>query len=814
MKEYNHKEIETKWQEKWKEEKLYETPEHVDGKENFYTLVEFAYPSGDLHVGHWYAFAPNDMWARFHRMQGKNVLFPMGFDAFGLPAENAAIKRKLNPRDWTYDNIERMRAQLRSMGTMFDWSREVVSSDPAYYRWTQWLFLQLLKKRLAYQAETTVNWCPSCKTVLANEQVIAGHCERCGSEVQQRQMKQWMLKITDYADRLVDDLETLDWPEPIKDAQRAWIGKSKGAEIDFTIVFNLDPKNNEWRDENGKPAHVSVFTTRPDTLFGATYLVLSPEHPWVAGALQHNRDVLENVGDVEEYIKKAQKKTELERQENKEKTGVELKGIKAINPGTKEEIPVWVADYVLAGVGTGAIMAVPAHDERDFAFAKKFDLPIREVISGGEVSKEAYSDEGLLVNSGEFDGMDSVEAREKMTKAVGGEMTTTYRMRDWVVSRQRYWGCPIPIVHCEKCGAVPVSESDLPVELPEMDDFKPRGDGKSPLAKAEEWVSVSCPSCGGVAKRETDTLDTFVDSSWYFLRYTDPHNTEAFASKEKMDAWMPIDFYSGGAEHTTMHLLYSRFFHKALFDLGLVSDSEPYKRRMNRALILGPDGNKMSKSKGNVIDPDDAVERLGADTVRMYLAFIGPYNEIGSYPWNPDSMVGARRFVERLWKLDQQAPKEAVVENTETTLHQTIKKVTESLTSVKMNTGVAALMECMNVFEKEGVTQEQYETLLKLCAPFAPHVTEEIWRGALGHDASIHCEVWPTYDENKLISDMMTLVIQIDGVRRAEFEIDRDTDAKTIEQEALVRGKKWVGDTEPKKLIYVPGKLVNIVTGR
>ncbi len=762
MTEYNPKEIEAKWQKEWERQGLHATPDSIEGKENKYVLVEFAYPSGNLHLGHWYAFSIPDVYARLLRMQGHNVLYPMGFDAFGLPAENAAIKRQLNPRTWTFDNIDYMRRQLRSMGASFDWSREVITATPEYYKWTQWMFLKFLERGLAYQSETPVNWCPSCKTVLANEQVVNGACERCGTVVEKRNMLQWNLKITDYAERLIDGIEPLDWPKPIKDAQKNWIGKSEGAEVVFLIA--------------GSEASVTVFTTRPDTIFGATYMVLAPEHALV----QEFRSKINNWNEVEEYISKARNKTDIDRNaEGKEKTGVELKGLKAVNPATKEEIPVWIADYVLPNYGTGAIMAVPADDERDREFAKTFNLPI---VTG-------YPKAGLE----DF-----------------GKKVTKYKLRDWVVSRQRYWGCPIPVIHCKACGTVPVPEQDLPVVLPDIEDYLPSNEGKSPLAKASAWVNVACPKCGGEAERETDTLDTFVDSSWYFLRYADPKNTSEFASKEKLKQWLPLDFYSGGAEHTTMHLLYSRFWHKVLFDLGLVNEAEPYIRRMNRSLILGPDGQKMSKSKGNVIDPDKEVERLGSDSVRMYLAFVGPYNEVSAYPWNPDGIVGVRRFLERVWRLNSKLGGEN--ENS-TLLHQTIKKVGDEIASMKMNTGVSALMILVNDWEKkEKVSQEEYEILLKLLAPFAPHMTEELWH-TLGHQTSIHTETWPKYDESRLQSSEVIIAVQINGKVRATFSASSTIGKAEVVEKAtgLPEVQKWVGDKGVKKVIYVPGKLVNLV---
>ena len=784
-KEYNPKEIEKKWQEVWKEKELYKTADVLKGKENEYILVEFAYPSGNLHVGHWYAFSVPDIYVRYRRMLGKNVMYPMGFDAFGLPAENAAIKNKINPREWTFSNIEYMRNQLHSMGASFDWSREVVTASSEYYKWTQWLFLKFFEKGLAYQSETPVNWCPSCKTVLANEQVVSGQCERCHSEVEKRNMMQWNLKITDYASRLVDDLDPLDWPKSIKEAQKNWIGKSMGVEIDFQLTTN-----------NQQLTTVKVFTTRPDTIFGATYLVLSPEHELVAKLLEETRnkkqETIKNPGEVEKYINETKNKSEMDRMaEGKEKTGVELKGVMAINPANQEEIPVWIADYVLPHYGTGAIMAVPSDDERDREFAERFNLRV----------VENYTPAG-------FEDF--------------GQKTEKYKLRDWVVSRQRYWGCPIPVIHCPKCGVVSVPEQDLPVVLPETEDFLPSDDGKSPLSKIDSFVNTKCPQCGGEARRETDTLETFIDSSWYFLAYAfgengleDAPSLENWKSKtEKFNHWMPISFYSGGAEHTTMHLLYSRFFHKVLFDMGLTGESEPYVRRMNRGLILGSDGQKMSKSRGNVIDPDKEVERLGADTVRMYLAFIGPYNEVGSYPWNPDAAIGVRRFLERVWKLQNKiTANSSELQASESLMHQTIEKITNDLAVFKTNTAVSQLMVLVNEFSKrEVVSRKSFETFLKLLAPFAPHMAEELW-SLLGHEDSIHTEAWPTYDPDKLASDEVTLAVQINGKIRATLVVSTSAteDEITVKTLALSEVKKWLDNKEPRKVIVVSGKIVSIV---
>ncbi len=971
MKSYDHSKIEGKWQKAWASAKLYQTPDSKEGADNFYLLVEFPYPSGNLHVGHWYAFAVPDILARHLRMKGKNVLYPIGFDAFGLPAENAAIKNKVNPRKWTEENIAYMKKQIESMGTSFDMSRMVSTIDPAYYKWTQWMFLQLFKADLAYRKETAVNWCPKDKTVLANEQVAAGRCERCDSEGEQRQMLQWNLKITDYADRLIDDLDALDWPEEIKQSQRNWIGRSEGVESDFYLDFG-DPAVNDRADANGKKAHITVFTTRIDTLFGATYLVLAPEHPWVTLALGH-KTVLKNNSDVQAYVDKANKKTDLERQENKEKTGVKLEGVEAINPANGEKIPLYVADYVLGHYGTGAIMAVPAHDERDFAFAKKFNLPIKQVVarvirvskgpdavrpgmpfngrqgvkfmerdavmcivkhwekdeylcivwkkfntmhtfvSGGvekgedvvaagirEVREESgyqhlkfiriigqsqfiefyhqakemnvradmhylyfelkdglqtplspeedakhtvvwkkadevrsfltineigelwdqlenedkpYLGDGEIVNSGDFDGLSVDEAKQKMTEAFG-RVKKTYKLRDWIVSRQRYWGVPIPIIYCAECGAVPVSAKELPVLLPDVKDYLPAGDGKSPLAKARSFVDTACPQCGGYAERETDTLDTFVDSSWYFLRYTDPKNRKQFAENRKQKNWMPVDLYSGGAEHTTMHVLYSRFWHKALFDMGLVADQEPYARRMNRSIILGPDGQKMSKSRGNVIDPDEVVKRLGADTVRMYLAFVGPYNEVGTYPWNPDGVVGVRRFLERVWRMGQlSASSFQLSENPtlQSILHKTIKKVGEDCVAMKFNTAISTLMILLNAIEKEqNIGKKQWESFLKLLAPFAPHTAEELWAQG-GHKTSIHLETWPEFDPALLVDDEMTIAVQVNGKTRGDVRMPSGASKETVEQAAREAVRARLEGKKVLRTIVVPGRLVNFV---
>ena len=960
---YDHREIEKKWQEKWQKDNLYKTPDDppAGGKGNFYTLVEFPYPSGNLHIGHWYAFAVPDIFARAKRMQGYNVMFPIGFDAFGLPAENAAIKRGLDPRKWTYENIAYMEKQLQSMGNSFDWSRKVITADPEYYKWTQWLFLKLYEKGLVYKKKANVNWCPKDCTVLANEQVIAGKCERCGTEVIQKDLEQWFFKITDYAERLLSDLDDLKWPEPIKEAQRNWIGKSEGAEVEFKI-----------KDSKHK---INVFTTRVDTLFGVTYLVVAPEHP----IIENLKSEIENWDEVQKYIKETKSKTEIERTDaKKEKSGVKLEGVTAVNPANGEEVPVFAADYVLGNYGTGAVMAVPAHDERDFAFAKKYGLPIKQVIeplfvsttgldaiqkdkpfvernaimaivkhwsedkyiglkwkkvdwqtviTGGpegnqtqeeaatceiveetgylhprivkklgkvhsqfyhvpkqinrsahfnvfyfelkdgehkELSEEeneihevkwlskkemeefigplsqkfawnelvngvqSYTEEGILINSGEFEGMKSEEAREKITEKFGKKVIK-YKLRDWLLSRQRYWGCPIPVVYDPEGKPHQIPEKYLPWFLPEDVDFTPGS--QSPLATSEELKERVEKTFGKGWKPEYDTMDTFVDSSWYFNRYADPHNEKEFVSKEKMEKWLPVKRYSGGAEHTTMHLLYSRFFHKALFDLGLVNESEPFIERMNRGLILGPDGQKMSKSKGNVVDPDELVEKVGSDTVKMYLAFIGPYNEVGQYPWDLGGVVGTRRFLERVWKLGvnmrmnpdfaKATPDKSDGTNEnkklESLLHKTIKKVTEDIESYKFNTAISAMMILLNELESatakgSGVTKKDFETFLKLLAPFAPHMTEELW-SKLGHQTSIHLEQWPEADESKIKAESGIIMVQINGKIRAQFEIETGMSETDVKGKALAlpEVQKWLDGKEPQKVIFVPNKIINFV---
>jgi len=824
MRKYNHKMIERKWQRYWIAKKIYQAKDNIKGKKNQMLLTEFPYPSGNLHIGHWYAFAVPDILARYKKMIGENIMYPIGFDAFGLPAENAAIKRKINPRDWTEKNIKFMTKQLESMGASFDWSRKVSTIDPEYYKWTQWIFLKMHEKGLAYRAKTLVNWCPSCKTVLANEQVVDGKCERCDSQVIQRKFEQWMFKIIDYADRLVDDLGGLDWPESTKLAQKNWIGRSEGTVIKFKVK-SLKLKEDEY---------LEVFTTRPDTLFGATYVVLAPEH----GIISKIKNQISNIKEVEKYIEESDRKTDLDRQENKEKTGVELKRIKAINPANGKEVPVWISDYVLASYGTGAVMAVPAHDQRDFDFAKKFNLPIIYVIElslpavkKGEliITNRAYEGGGVMINSGQFTGMESENARREIVnwllKQDQVKKQKNYRLRDWVLSRQRYWGVPIPMINCEKCastgsaqgGHVPVPEKDLPVKLPLLKDFLPTNDGRSPLAKAKKWVKVKCPKCQGDAERETDTMDTFVDSSWYFIRYTDPKNKKKFADVKKMKNWLPVPMYVGGAEHNTMHLLYSRFFTKVLCDLKLIYFKEPFVSRKNHGVILGPDGQKMSKSRGNVIDPDREVEKFGADCVRMYLAFMGPYEQGG--PWNPTGILGIKRFLDRVWNLEFKVKSSKLKvqsknKNLEILLHKTIKKITEDIENFRFNTAISAMMILLNEMEKQAqLSVSSYQLLVKLLSPFAPHITEEIWQNVLENKKSIHLEKWPKYDQKLVKEDTYKLIAQINGKTRGIYEATiglSEDDAKKI---ALAKNEisKWIGGKKIKKIIFVKDRLINFI---
>lgn len=788
-KKFNHREIEQKWQKIWTESGIYNVGARDTSREKEYVLVEWPYPSGNLHIGHWFAFAVVDIYVRARRMQRKQVLFPIGFDAFGLPAENAAIKNKLDPKAWTESNITYMKKQLESMGNAFSWDVSTSSTDPEYFKMTQWMFTQFFEKGIAYRGKGVVNWCPGCHTVIANEQVMGNNsCERCGNTIEKKDMAQWMLKITDYADRLIDDLDTLNWPEHIKEAQRQWIGRSKGAKIPFTLSTcdTLD-----------------IFTTRPDTLYGATYVVLAPEHDLVV----KNKEIIRNWPEVEAYIREASQKDEMLRTKaEKEKTGVLLEGITATNPATGESIPVFIADYVLKGYGTGAIMAVPAHDERDFTFAQKFGLSIIQVIQGDEQLPFTLS--GLLINSGEFTDMDSEEAKSALTRKVGGELTNTYRLRDWSIGRQRYWGVPIPIVYDPEGNAHPIPKEHLPWVLPTDVDFTPTGE--PPLAKSTELKERVIRIFGEGWTPECETMDTFVDSSWYFLRYLDVHNNDVPASLEAQMTWMPVDSYFGGAEHTTMHVLYSRFWQKALFELGFVTVDEPYRKRINRGLVLGPDGNKMSKSKGNVIDPDEQVKTLGADTVRMYLAFMGPYGELANYPWDIGGIVGQRRFLERVYGLSEHISDEEPLD-TKQLLHRTIKKVSDDIELYKFNTAISALMIFINHAEKTDITRETYLTILKLLAPFAPHLAEELWHGA-GNGDSIHVSVWPTADSMYLTLDTVTMSVQVNGKMKGTISVPAHSDEHAVR--ALISDDMVLAQKLPKnieRVVFVVNKIINII---
>lgn len=949
---FDHASIEQAAQQKWAEMNLYEVDLADDTKDPFYLLFEFPYPSGDLHIGHWYAFALTDIYARFKRLEGKNVLFPMGFDSFGLPAENAAIKYGKDPAAWTEANMETMRAQVKSMGTSLDWSKEVVTSSPEYYKWTQWLFSKLYEHDLAYRKEAAVKWCPEDQTVLANEQVNDGKCERCGTEVEEKFLTQWFMKITQYADRLLSDLEPLPWREDIKEAQRAWIGKSEGAKVTFPLSFTKYPELNDWSDQDGNPAGISVFTTRPDTVFGATYIVLAPEHPWVRAIWDTpHDDVVSNKNEIAAYVESASRKTERERLENKEKTGVRLDGVVAVNPATKEEIPVFVADYVLASYGTGAVMAVPAHDERDFEFAKKFNLPLKRVIDpvtgtkqknpvekgkivaivehegkvltvnwkpelGGRLtiggtkepdedaattamreiaeetgytdlelvetaeeqvhheyfahsknlecvahttllhfrltsdahqeprleedekgkfeiewlSKEdairevkdplhryalarfltpnAYGGDGLLRNSGVFDGRNNREAMDDIITFVGGERVTNYRLRDWLISRQRYWGCPIPIVYDPEGNAQLVPAEHLPWLLPTDVDFTPSG--KSPLATSTELKERVTRIFGEGWTPEYDTLDTFVDSSWYFLRYLDPKDDHDFTDQSLLKKWLPVNRYSGGSEHTTMHLLYARFFHKALYDLALVPTPEPFDERYNRGLILGPDGAKMSKSKGNVINPDEVVKELGADAVRMYLAFIGPYNESGTYPWNLDGAAAMRKFLDRIYALRDKVSDREMSNAEHVMIAKATRKVADDTERFKFNTAISALMVLVRDLEDAGsVSHEAYQTLLVLLSPYAPHFAEHLWEG----EGSIHQTSWPLTEE--IIEEMVTIGVQVNGKTRGSIAIAPDaSEEEAVEAARAAEGvAKYLEGAEVRQVIYRPGRILNLVVG-
>ena len=796
---YNHKVIEKKWQKLWDDNKAFAATDDYS-KPKYYALVEFPYPSGQgLHVGHPRPYTALDIVARKRRMQGYNVLYPMGWDAFGLPTENYAIKNKIHPKIVTANNVARFKEQLHSLGYSFDWDREVNTTDPEYYKWTQWIFLKLFNAGLAYKSEMPINWCTSCKVGLANEEVVNGVCERCGSPVVRKVKSQWMLKITDYAEKLLEGLKDVDYIERVKVSQKNWIGKSQGAEVDFAVA--------------GKEDKLTVYTTRPDTLFGATYMVVSPEHPM----LEKYKDEIKNLDAIREYQEQAARKSDFERSElAKDKTGVEIDGIRAVNPVNGKEIPIWVSDYVLMSYGTGAIMAVPAHDTRDWEFAKKFNLPIIEVVAGGEnVQEEAFTDvaTGKMVNSGFLDGLEVAEAKKKIVEWLEekklGTGKTNFKLRDWVFSRQRYWGEPIPIVHCDKCGYVALPESELPLELPDVESYMPTDNGESPLAAMTDWVNTTCPCCGGPAKRETDTMPQWAGSSWYFLRYTDPHNTEALASKEALDYWMPVDWYNGGMEHTTLHLLYSRFWHKFLYDNQVVPCPEPYQKRTSHGMILGENGEKMSKSRGNVVNPDDIVNDYGADTLRTYEMFIGAFDLSAS--WSENGVKGCRRFLERVWKLqDILTEGDSYSSDMETKMHQTIKKVSNDFENLKYNTAIAALMTLLNDFAKKGsITKGEYRTFLLLLNPVAPHITEEIWN-TCGYEGYVYQQTWPEYDEAKTVENTIEIAVQINGKTRGVVALPVDADKET----ALSKAKEVVADKLTGtiiKEIYVPKKIINIV---
>ena len=801
MNKYNPSEIEPKWQKKWEEAGVFHASNTSD-KPKYYALIEFPYPSGQgLHVGHPRPYTALDVVSRKRRMEGYNVLYPIGWDAFGLPAENYAIKNHVHPEEITKKNIARFKQQIQSLGISFDWSREISTIDPKYYKWTQWIFLQLFKNGLAYKKEMSVNWCTSCKCVLANEEVVNGVCERCGSEVIHKVKSQWMLKITAYAQRLIDDLDLVDYPDRVKTQQKNWIGRSEGAEVDFNTTAG---------------DKLTVYTTRPDTLYGATYMVVSPEHPFI----EKWADQLQNLDAVRAYQAEAAKKSDFERTEvAKDKTGVRLEGVEAINPLTGTTIPIFISDYVLVSYGTGAIMAVPAHDTRDWEFAKKFDLPIIEVVKGGDVQKEAFTDcdTGIMVNSGILDGMTVEEAKVRIKDYLEetgiGHRKVNYKLRDWVFARQRYWGEPIPIVHCEKCGYVPIDESELPLVLPQVDSYEPTDNGESPLSKMTDWVNTTCPKCGGKAMRETDTMPQWAGSSWYFLRYMDPHNDESFASKEALNYWHQVDWYNGGMEHTTLHLLYSRFWHKFLYDIGQVPTAEPYAKRTSHGMILGENGEKMSKSRGNVVNPDDVVNEFGADTLRLYEMFIGDFEKAA--PWSNAGIKGCRRFIERYWNLQSiLVDGEAIRPEMENSFHKAIKKVSYDIENLKFNTAIASLMALMNVIaEKGSINKAELSVFTMLLNPFAPHVTEEVWSEMKLGEGMVTEQAWPKYDESKCKDDVIEIVVQVNGKVRTRLSVAADIqkdDAIALAKAenriaAEINGKNVV------KEIYVPGKLVNIV---
>ena len=798
---YNFKEIEEKWQAKWDKEGTFNAKDDYTMKK-WYGLIEFPYPSGQgLHVGHPRSYTALDIIARKRRLQGYNVLFPIGFDAFGLPAENYAIKTNVHPKITTAQNIAHFTEQLKSLGFSFDWSRKIDTTDPEYYKWTQWIFIQLYKHGLAYKTTMPINFCTGCKVGLANEEVVNGVCERCGSPIVQKEKSEWMLKITDYAQKLIDDLDDVDFLEKIKVQQKNWIGRSEGAEVNFKIA-NMD-KN------------LTVYTTRPDTLFGATYMVISPEHP----ILKELEDRIENLDEVKEYQKQASLKSAFERSElNKEKTGVEIKGITAINPLTNKEIPIWISDYVLITYGTGAIMAVPAHDTRDYEFAKKFNLPIVQVVDGKNVdlSKEAFTDvaTGKLINSDFLNGLEVSEAKKTVIKYLEdnhiGTKKVNYKLRDWVFSRQRYWGEPIPMVYCEDCGWVPLDEKDLPLRLPEVEEFTPGENGESPLAKQTDWINTTCPHCGKPAKRETDTMPQWAGSSWYFLRYMDPHNDKELASKEALEYWSPVDWYNGGMEHTTLHLLYSRFWHKFLYDIGVVPTKEPYQKRTSHGMILGTNGEKMSKSKGNVINPDDIVNEFGADTFRVYEMFMGPFDQVAA--WSMESIRGCSKFLDRVWNMQNMlVDGDFYSKETEKMIHKAIKKISQDIEDMKFNTSISTFMTMVNEFYKIGkINKAEFKTFLTLLNPFAPHITEELNKIA-GFEADISTYAWPDYDESKTVDDEITLPIQFNGKLKATITISVDEDESSVKEKVHNAIDSKLDGKNIIKEIYVKNKIYNIV---
>jgi leucyl-tRNA synthetase len=798
---YNHKAVEEKWQKIWEDKGVFHASEDTE-KEKFYALIEFPYPSGQgLHVGHPRPYTALDTVARKRRLEGYNVLYPIGWDAFGLPTENYAIKNHIHPEIVTKKNIARFKKQIQSLGISFDWSREINTTDPEYYKWTQWIFIQLYKHGLAYKKEMNVNWCTSCKCVLANEEVVNGVCERCGSEVVHKVKSQWMLKITEYADRLINDLDLVNYPDRVKAQQKNWIGRSKGAEVDFTTTTGDT---------------LTIYTTRADTLYGATYMVISPEHPMI----EKWADKISNMDEIKKYQEAAARKSDFERTEvAKEKTGVRIDGVNAINPVNNKEIPIFISDYVLVSYGTGAIMAVPAHDTRDWEFAKKFDLPIIEVVKGGNVQEEAYTDcaKGIMVNSGMLDGLTVDEAKKKiidwLTSEGKGHSKVNYKLRDWVFSRQRYWGEPIPMVYCEKCGYVPIDEKDLPLRLPMVESYEPTDNGESPLAKMTDWINTTCPCCGGKAKRETDTMPQWAGSSWYYLRYMDPHNKNAIASKEALNYWSPVDWYNGGMEHTTLHLLYSRFWHKFLYDIGVVPTPEPYAKRTSHGMILGENGEKMSKSRGNVVNPDEIVDEYGADTMRLYEMFIGDFEKAA--PWSKASIRGCRRFVERYWNLQNVLiDGDKIRPELESAFNKAIKKVGEDIENIKFNTAIATLMALINdISNVKSINKEELRIFSILLNPFAPHVTEEVYEACkLGNGILAEAE-WPKYDESKCVDESVEIVVQVNGKIKAKLNIPVDADKDTVLELAKndENVRKAIDGMNIIKEIVVPKKLVNLV---